>query len=171
MTAAEHHHRCVGRCKVTPPYPHALRPSCVDDLGFIISSWRDSWHRGCPDLRMVRFATYKEPMRRRILALVERSSVVVACDPGDNSHILGWACVEKRAGSAVVHYVYTVQTRREHGLAATMLRHAAAELGCTGTWGYSHATYNGQRFANRQGHDCTGYDPCSAWIEPSREVA
>lgn len=168
---AEHHHRCAGHCAKTPPYPYALRPSCDGDLGFLISSWSESWHRGSPDMRLVRFAAYKNPMRRRVLMLVERSTVVVACDPEDNSHILGWACVEKRAGAAVVHYVYTVQTRREHGLAATMLRHASGLLGCSGGWSYSHATYVGQRAANRQGHDCRGYDPCSAWMDEQKGAA
>ena len=121
-------HACVGRCKHEPPYPFAIRPSCEGDLGFLLSSWSESWHRGSPDMRAVRFAIYKLPMRRRVLALLERSTVLVACVPDDADHILGWACVEKRAGAGVVHYAYTVQGRREHGLAATLLREAFARL-------------------------------------------
>lgn len=172
MTEREHRHECVGRCKQTPPFPFALRPVCAGDVGFVISSWSESWHRGSPDMRAVRFALYKLPMRRRVLSLLARSTTMVACTPDDADHILGWACVEKRAGAGVVHYVYTVQGRREHGLASTLLRECFARLGVSASeWSYTHPTYVGQRVAGRRGHG-GAYNPTSCWdLEEQRESA
>jgi GNAT superfamily N-acetyltransferase len=159
-------HACTGGCRREPPADHfALRPSNEGDLGFIVHSWTESWHRNSPEMRQVRFGVFRNAMRRRAVSFAARCTTLVACDPGDHSHVLGWACVEQRGGLGVVHYVYVRETRREHGLAAHLVRQALARAGCAegAPWVFTHATYVGVRIAGRKGHGCDGYNPVITW--------
>lgn len=163
MKSIEPKSECGGACKRLPEYPHSVRQSNGGDIGFIVSSWTESWHKNSPEMRHVRFGVYRNAMRRRVVGFLERCTTLVACVPEDSSHILGWVCAERRNGVGVVHYVYVAQARREQGLAALLVRSALERIEAPlEGWVYTHPTYLGARIANRRGHS-GNYNPCVAW--------
>lgn len=53
-------------------------------------------------------------------ALLDRSRVLVACQPDDEDAIVGWAAVEP-GGIPTVHYVYVKHPFRRYGVAKALL--------------------------------------------------
>lgn len=165
-------HACTGGCHREPPADgYTLRPANEGDLGFIVHSWTESWHKNSPEMRQVRFGVFRNAMRRRAVGFATRCVTLVACDPDDHSHVLGWACVEMRGGIGVVHYVYVREMRRERGLASTLVRSALERAGCAAgaPWVFTHATYIGARVAGRKGHGCEGYNPVLTWTDEEQQ--
>ena len=66
-------------------------------------------------------------MEERINELLERSTVVMACDPGDPNYILGWAVIE----GPVVHYVYVRQALRRARVAQRLLGGVPSPVACS----------------------------------------
>jgi len=73
-------------------------------------------------------------LRDRFSGLWLRAKFVLAVDPEDAQHILGWLCHEGPS----VHYVYVKSTYRGQGLARSLL--AAAGLGNASALYASHWT-------------------------------
>jgi hypothetical protein len=85
--------------------PHRFRLASPEDAAYIVSSWLESWHAGCPMMRRVRFSHYKPHARAMMQRLMARSVVMMACDPEDATHLLGYAVGEPAADGALLHYV------------------------------------------------------------------
>lgn len=153
---------------MTMPFPCAFRPYNETDTGLVVHSWLESYHDGAPWLRKARFGRYKGPMRRAIHRVLTRSTVVVACDPEDQTHVLGWVAAELVGRIAVMHYAYVRQARREKGLARELARRALEQLGAE-RWGeYTCDTFVGVQVANRRGVD---FAPFALWETPAVERA
>jgi hypothetical protein len=95
-----------------------------EDLPFVVASWVDS-QRATDQWRAVPIQTYKAGMRARVARLVERSTVLVACDIEDAAHLLG--CVV--AGSGVIHFLFVKGAFRGFGLGKELARAAIPDVG------------------------------------------
>lgn len=100
----------------------------ADDVPLVMSSWLRSWKRGRHTRSMAQ-ASYYEYARGIVNRLLSRDDVRVrvAVDDGDDARILGWLCWSMAGRLPVVHYCYTKQEHRLHGV----LRGLAAEAGIT----------------------------------------
>lgn len=96
-----------------------LRSIAADDLGFIRSTWSDSYHDGSRDVQRLAFSRYRDRMHQRIDRIVTRKSAetIVAHIPGDPNHLLGYVVGE----GEVLHYVYVRPARRNYGLGRALL--------------------------------------------------
>ncbi len=140
---------------MTLPWPCLVRPAKASDEGFIAHSWVESYHRGCKELRGVAFKGYRSAQFWRVARLLERSQALVACDPDDPDHLLGWVV----SSGPLLHYVYVSHLRRREGLASHLLAAAEAHAS-TPLRAYSHRTQAGARVIASRGLD---FDPCSVW--------
>jgi GNAT superfamily N-acetyltransferase len=123
-----------------PPYPVELRTAQDGDQGFVMTSWLESYHQGSRVARATRWADYREPMRRIVRRLLRRSVCLVACDPEEPSHLLGFAVGERDRRRLILHYLYVRQTRRRSGLATMLVGELARRLGTEGIT-YTHETH------------------------------
>jgi hypothetical protein len=134
-----------------PPFPVLFRPAEPGDLGYIVHSWLESFHAGNPQMRLVRMGRFKNPMRRAIHTLLATSTVVMACDPEQPSHLYGFIAAEMVGVSPVVHYCYVSQLRRSVGLARGLAAEALRSMGGSAWSEFTHLTYVGGKIAERQG--------------------
>jgi hypothetical protein len=148
---------------VTVPFEVAFRPAEGGDVGYIVTGWLESFHDANPEARLVRFARYKNPMRRRIKEILETAHVLMACDPADPDHLYGFICFEKIGLAPVIHYVYVSQLRRSVGLARGLATEALRILGGSAWAEYTHHTYVGGRIATAHGIE---FNPFAAWKKP-----
>lgn len=90
-------------------------------LGFIASTWSDSYHDGSREVRDLPFRRYRDRMHTRVARIVGRplSSVIAAVLPDDETHTLGYLVHE----GGTLHYVYVRPARRRYGIAAALLEH------------------------------------------------
>jgi GNAT superfamily N-acetyltransferase len=105
--------------------PHVLREAAADDRAFISRKWAAEMRRS-PWARCTPPDVYWPSQYKTIEALMARSRVVVAADPGDTMHLYGvivWQRIEPRA---LLHWLYVKPDYRRLGLAAQL---AAATLG------------------------------------------
>jgi len=144
-----------------PPYPVRYRVATPDDVGFLLSSWLESWHDGCPLMRTVRFRDFKPAARAMAVRLLASSVAMVACDPDDETAILGYAVGEPRVeGGPLLHYVYVRHSRRRHGLAKALVERCRAHIGAPKWAAYTHETYVTRRIDPARK---PAYDPFRAW--------
>lgn len=98
-----------------------LRPMRPDDRAFVAKTWKETVQFSPVYKWMVsRMGTgvFFHEMNPRVDSLIAEAQTVVAANPEDSDHILGWAC----AGQAVLHFVYVRQSFRGNGLATAMVR-------------------------------------------------
>lgn len=103
-----------------------LREMRSDDVPLITRSWKDNYRFSSPDSswltsRQECSRYYFKEMNARVERLLERSAVIVACNPVDSDHVLGWACASNEGGQRVMHYVWVRDAFRRLGIARTML--------------------------------------------------
>lgn len=157
------------------PFPHEVRAVEPGDVGFVVSSWLESFHKGSRIGRMQRFALYRLPMRRLIHRLLERSTVLVAVDVLDRTHIFGWVCAERLTApsSIALHYLYVRETRRKVGLGRELVELVRTQLDGQ-IVAFTHATDLGVDVASRwwqQGAPEADFNPFLAWEPSSKESA
>lgn len=160
---------CAGGCHQTPPYAIEVLEASPSHMPWVFKSWLESYHRNGIDMRGVRMGEYSAMMTARMQRLVSRSRVFVAVDPDDTDHLYAFAVIEMRE-VPVVHFAYTKATRREHGVAATVLRHAFKRVcgdDAPGEWHFSHATFVGKHIATRKHHGGR-HNVAAAWDEMRR---
>lgn len=92
------------------------RPAKVEDMKFILSSWKNSW-RTCPWAGTVRNDEFFAVTSSTIEGLVSRgASFLVAVHPGTD-RILGWICYEVLSrGEACVHFLYVKDFALKFGI-------------------------------------------------------
>ena len=91
--------------------PIVIRQASADDVALVTSSWLES-HREQGDNRWMSNAVYFAVHRPRMVGILDRASVAVACNPDDAWHIYGWLAHH----GAVVHYAYTKHVFRRMGV-------------------------------------------------------
>ena len=106
------------------PWPCLIRAAEPSDTGLVAHSWVESYYRGSRDVRGVRVGHYRVPMFRRVERILAAASTLVACDPDDRDHLLGWVCWS----GPTLHYAYTTQLRRSCGLMGALLDENVATL-------------------------------------------
>ena len=137
-------------------WPCVIRPARESDEGFIAHSWVESYHRGCKELRGVAFRPYRSAQFWRVSRLLEASTALVACDPDDADHLLGWVV----ADGPLLHYVYASHLRRRARLASTLLD-AVEVANAKPLASYSHQTEAGRKLL--RGRAPLLFDPVSLW--------
>lgn len=101
--------------------PIKLRAPMKDDSAFIYNSWLKSY-RNSDFAKSQCNTVYYDNHKEVLTALLTRSLVVVACNPGDENHVFGYLVYEELAGNnTIVHYVYVKHTYRRSGIAKQML--------------------------------------------------
>ncbi len=129
----------------------AFRPAIAGDMGLVYGSWlssfRMSHHAG-----LVPMATYGAVYTEAIRLLLARPAVVVtvAYHPGEQAgaaDLYGWACIERPAGSPVVHYCYVIEGYRRRGLARKLIEAGGVDLAAP--WRYSYRTSVLSRLAGK----------------------
>lgn len=115
----------------------STRAATRDDLPFIFDSYWRSYiaYVGRPR------SSGLQRLRDRLSLLWLRAKFIVACDPENPSHLLGWICTE----GSVIHYVYVKSAYREQGLARTMI--AAAGLASSDVLYATHWSPSAQAIA------------------------
>ena len=99
----------------------SLRPATGADANFVLSSWLKSFFRNRQMWVPLPLAEheYFHGHHRLLEKLLQRASVVVACDQQDPSQILGWLCYEmirEPKEILVVHFVYVKSAYRGFGV-------------------------------------------------------
>lgn len=95
-----------------------VRPARESDAAFIIDSWKRSY-----EPRNVDVDHYRVEMTRTIRRLIGRpdSDTLVAYDPSDDDHLVGFACFTNYGARAELHYIYVKQDFRGKGIARRLL--------------------------------------------------
>ncbi len=123
----------------------ALRTELPDDRSFIFSSWLKSF-RHSPFAKPMTNTVYFEAHHAVIDDLINRSQLVIACNPEDQTQIYGYIVAEVINGIFTVHYTYVKHTYRKLGIANLLLSAFDRDpslLAC-----YTHHTYFAERIAN-----------------------
>lgn len=107
--------RLMAMANSAPVLPITLRDPTAEDVGVILKSWLKS-HRGQDGCARMSAEVYYAIHRPRVMALLERSTVIMAVNPDDTWHVYGWICFEP--GTA--HYVYVKHTFRRMGVAGRL---------------------------------------------------
>lgn len=118
-----------------------LRPARVGDLPFVFNSWLESY-KAYPLALGVPKAKYFADQHALITELLRRGECLMAVNPADDTHLLGYVVHEP--ARRVVHYVYVKHPLRREGIARHLLSAIHAE-GCT----YTHHTPAGAQIAFR----------------------
>ena len=103
--------------------PYKLRATDAEDSSFIFNSWLKSY-RNSDFAKAQCNAVYFENHKQIIHSILERSLMVVVCNPEDDSHMFGYIIYEKLAGNnLLVHYLYIKHTYRRMKLAKALIDH------------------------------------------------
>ena len=103
----------------------AYRDGRPDDVPYIVATWRKCILEG-HEYHSVDDAVKFRGVTARIVRLLEKSSVRVACDPEVDTNIVGFAVFSGDVG----HFRYVRERFRKHGIAGGMVQ-GAAILVCT----------------------------------------
>jgi hypothetical protein len=120
-----------------------LRPFRDSDKAFVLNSWKESY-RWAPEVRWVPNVAYFNEMNRRVEDLSSRGKVLVACNPVDDDHIVGWCCSD----GGLLHYVYVKTPMRGSGYALELIAKSGLNtkaIVCT------HWTEHCEKFARKHG--------------------
>lgn len=99
-----------------------LRPANTEDLAFIFSTWLKGYRYNSPAVMHIPTDTFYRQHHAVVAALLQRSTVIVACLPEDENVIIGFAVVEATT-PACIHWVYVKSAWRRMGAATALLAH------------------------------------------------
>lgn len=109
--------------------PVKFRPADETDVSFIFSSWLKSFKAHAGPIKSV---VYYEYQHRKIVQLLQRSYVTIACSPDDTEQIIGYVVHEEINGVFVAHYAYVKNSFRKLGVLTQLMRESNANKGfCT----------------------------------------
>lgn len=94
-----------------------IRAPRQGDVGYISKCWKESFYAFGLVSWAPKFAYFAE-MDKRVPDLLARSRVLVAANPADDDHIIGWVC----GSPPVVHYVYVRREYQNKRVATRLLR-------------------------------------------------
>ena len=96
------------------------RAATKDDINFVLSSWLQSFREDLDwDLPGFKVFYWLEPLIKLVL---NRSQVLLATDPEDSTHLIGYVVYTKLPDQLVVHYIYTKAAFRRLGTARNLLK-------------------------------------------------
>lgn len=98
---------------------YTLRAAQVDDLPFIYNSWLKSHREASPWAKIIPSTLYYNHHKQLITKILERSDVIVCCNPQDTSQIFGYAAFSQ-GKIATIHYIYVKHPYRKLGIAKIM---------------------------------------------------
>lgn len=98
-----------------------VRPAAVDDVAFIASTWKQNFWRESHWGRRIRWAVFAPSHAVIIQRLLERSLVLVACDPEREEEILGYLVFELVPIAGAVHFAYVKPAFRHAGVLRSLL--------------------------------------------------
>jgi hypothetical protein len=93
-----------------------LRSPTDADISFVYNSWLKSYRKS--DFAKAQCnSVYFSGFKQIVTEVLERSNVIVACDPNDSDLVFGYIVYEQLdSGPLCIHYVYTKFTYRKFGL-------------------------------------------------------
>lgn len=99
-----------------------VRDARVSDHAFIIDAWKRSFE-GAAAVRMCDRDHYRAEMTTVIRKLLGKPDVftLVAYDPEDENHLVGFACMTRDDVGAELHYVYVKKDFRGRGIARALI--------------------------------------------------
>lgn len=102
-----------------------LRGADKGDLGFIFGTWRDTF-RESQWAGVIPNHLYRETMDETIRGLLARGAkVLVATNPSDASHLVGFVCYEAPSDHPpVLHYIFVKDAFRGYGAGKQLLERA-----------------------------------------------
>lgn len=104
------------------PFEPPIRPAEPDDVGLVVDTWLEGYRRGSPWARRLTndvFFAHHGPV---VAALLGRSSVLCACDPGDRRVVYGYAVFEPSTPEGpAIHWVYVKKIMRRLGIGRRLL--------------------------------------------------
>ena len=106
--------------------PYAIRQALPSDLQFVFSSWVSSMRGGEPFCSCDR-NWFSAAQHALISRLLQRSTIVIACNEEDPDQIFGYAVFEPR--NSVIHYIYIKQMFRGVGICRSLIESCKAKRG------------------------------------------
>lgn len=99
--------------------PAAGRDSA--DRTFVVSTWSSSYKKSYSAglIHTDDWATVMRPQLERILER-EGSTVLIACDDGDQGYFYGWIAGDVSGSTPIVYYVYCKEPYRRAGVAHSL---------------------------------------------------
>ncbi len=110
-----------------PTFPVLIREKTADDRNYILATLSKGLLLEAPYRWMVKPVWRKH--HAQLEALIDRASVLVACNPEEPSHIFGYLISEEDPVGPIVHYVYVKDLYRCTGIARRLLAHGVPSLG------------------------------------------
>lgn len=100
-----------------------IRYGTLDDLPFIANSWLRSYRNNCRYLWLVPSQIYYKEQHTVIENLLTSKgiTVLIACNPEDDSHIFGYCVAQILDENLCIHWVYSKQDLRKFGLIKGLL--------------------------------------------------
>ena len=109
--------------------PVKFRQADETDVSFIFSSWLKSFKAHAGPIKSV---VYYEYQHRKIVQLLQRRFVTIACSPDDIEQIIGYMVHENINGVFVAHYAYVKNSFRKLGVLQPLMAELKASKGfCT----------------------------------------
>lgn len=99
--------------------PLKLRPAVPGDVAFLSSTWKQNFWRESPWANRIRWPIFDAGHAPIVQRLLERSKVLVACDPTLEDEIAGYAIFSHEPN--VLHWAYVKPAFRRAGVFAQLL--------------------------------------------------
>lgn len=96
-----------------------LRPANESDLNFVAASWKQSFRKEYPKLTKDEFFEVINP---KVDKIIERSDILIACDPEEPRVIYGYLVYKVVESIPVVHFAYVKQSLRRFGILKAMFK-------------------------------------------------
>lgn len=104
------------------PYPTLTRAYDLKmDFNFITNSWLEDYRRNSYFSHDIPNSIYYPNHTNVIKKLIDRSSVLVLCNPSDVNQIYGYIVFEFFLGSLLVHWIHIKELYRKQGFATILL--------------------------------------------------
>lgn len=123
-----------------------IRTPVQDDMPFIYSSWLKSY-RGTDFAKNITNSVYYEYHHNVIEDLINNSTIVLATDINDTTHIMAYIIAAKINGLLTVHYLYVKHTYRRLGIGKTLF--SIFDKDTDSPICYTHETSLGGRIASK----------------------
>ena len=115
------------------------------DVPYVAKTWVESYRRESPWTKGMTNGIYYPAHRQLVNQIIATSPVLVACNPQNASHLVGFCCAERRCGVLTVHYLAVKYPFRGFGVARMLMKGFEYDekepVVCT-HWTYAAATHH-----------------------------
>lgn len=101
-----------------------FRPLTAEDLPIIMDSWAESFRSGVRSHAAIspeEFHSFHRPNRERFFSK-GNVTCIIAANPEDPWHVIGWIAVESIPSGLILHYLYVKGSYRKRGIAMQLLK-------------------------------------------------